>query len=159
MELRELPERMQRKIVTDNESGCWIWTGANVRGYGYVRVDRKTVLVHRYTLGLIQKLTAGLQVDHLCRNRSCCNPAHLEEVSPQENFLRSEAVSAVAARTNTCVAGLHTLDDSYTKSNGSRQCKACHKAKKAESMKDPVKAEKQREYVRASRARKRAREA
>lgn len=71
-------------------SGCWIWTGSILpNGYGQVFAGNWKVSAHRlgYVLayGPIPK---GLELDHLCRNRSCCRPDHLEPVTRRENIRR-----------------------------------------------------------------------
>jgi hypothetical protein len=80
--------------ITVSESGCWLWTGEmNRNGYGRVRSDGKRVMAHRRAWELLRgPIPTGLVLDHLCRNRHCCNPAHLEPVTVRENTLRGEAV-------------------------------------------------------------------
>lgn len=74
-------------VVTD---GCWLWTASkNNRGYGTFRLAGRTVQAHRlvYEL-LVGPIVDGLTIDHLCRNRACVRPSHLEAVSHQENCAR-----------------------------------------------------------------------
>lgn len=74
--------------IQDND--CWEWQGAKTPGdYGVFSVIDKIVYAHRYSYELFEgNITKGLQVDHLCRNRGCCNPDHLEVVTQQENLRR-----------------------------------------------------------------------
>lgn len=70
---------------------CWIWDrGVNNGGYGTLSVDgRKGVMAHRYYYERVKdKIPAGFVLDHLCRNRRCVNPEHLEPVPHVENCRR-----------------------------------------------------------------------
>jgi hypothetical protein len=96
--LERLPEawRAKIKIAANLEfrTPCWIWTGWNSgNGYGKVRVQGKAMMAHRaiYEL-LIRPIPPGYVLDHRCRNRGCCNPAHLECVSVKENTHRGQAI-------------------------------------------------------------------
>lgn len=75
----------------DKTDSCWLWTASvNQLGYGRFRVDNTTrVTAHRYAYEtLVGPIPDGQELDHLCRVRSCVNPAHLEPVSHRENVLR-----------------------------------------------------------------------
>jgi len=128
-------ERFMAKVeITDS---CWNWT-ASVGGHGYgqfsVKKDGKwgPQLAHRVSYELhIGPIPEGLQIDHLCRNKSCVRPDHLEPVTQRVNILRSDAPSAVAHRTDTCKRG-HNLTDARVRSNGARECRACSRERWAE---------------------------
>lgn len=91
--IAQLPEKFQARVsVTD--AGCWEWKGEkNRNGYGRVWIDGKRLMVHRvvYEL-LVEPIQEGLVLDHLCRNRPCCNPEHMDPVTVRENTLRGEAI-------------------------------------------------------------------
>lgn len=104
---------MEKEILSkiNKTTTCWIWTGwVNPEGYGRVVFKGKRYQAHRLVyeklVGLIPK---GLQLDHLCRNKSCVNPEHLEPVTAKENTLRGNGQSAVNLRKTHCIRG-HRLD-------------------------------------------------
>lgn len=78
--------------LVDSETGCWEWQGATQRnGYGVLRRKGKNFRAHRYYYQLERgPVPAGMDLDHLCRNRACCNPAHMEVVTRAENLRRGE---------------------------------------------------------------------
>lgn len=122
--------RFWRKVNKDDPSGCWLWTGAKYRGYGYFRVERKGIRAHRYSYELVKgNIPSGLILDHLCRNKACVNPQHLEPVTIGENVLRGTAPSAVNAKKSHCVRG-HRFSEANTYINrGRRYCKTCRRSK------------------------------
>lgn len=131
--VEQLPPRMQSKIqlelspIAGLPGFCWAWTGAiQSKGYGSVQHDGRRQSTHRlaYSL-LIGTIPAGLEIDHLCRNRRCCNPAHLEPVTRKVNAERSGPATKLY-----CVHG-HKLvgDNLIIKKRGERtsvrNCRTC----------------------------------
>lgn len=115
-----------------SEPGCWIWPGAHTpNGYGMVQAsppyaDRpKPLLVHRvmyqHFMGEIPK---GLEIDHLCRVRLCCNPTHLEPVTRRVNVLRGASV-----RGDSCPRGHAYPENIRVKGNGNIYCIKCDYAR------------------------------
>jgi hypothetical protein len=108
-----LPQRIQDKIERgDGPDDCWSWT-AYLRPDGYGETWDRTIhhgnLVHRVVYGLlVGPIPDGLVIDHVCRNRSCCNPAHLRAVTDRENVVLapgSLAPSATNAAKTECIHG------------------------------------------------------
>lgn len=113
-------------------SGCWLWLGApSSSGYGRTKVDGREVLAHRraYQL-LVGPIPAGLQIDHLCRNRICVRPSHMEVVTNRTNVLRGVGPSAANTAKERCPAG-HQYDaaNTYIDKRGKRYCRACGRDK------------------------------
>ncbi len=114
-------ERVWAKV--DPSGDCWEWTGAKGRtGYGLVWSERRVRGAHRVVYeALVGPIPDGMQIDHLCRNRACVNPDHLEAVTRQENIRRGFRVQKM-----TCPQG-HPYDESNTyRFDGRRYCRACH---------------------------------
>ena len=124
----------------DRSGDCWIWTGYLLPdGYPslskYIDGRSKRIRLSRYVYEQAtgNLIGAGLQLDHLCRNRACVKPAHLEPVSPHENVMRGDSWTARNALKTHCPQG-HPYDEANTFINvkGSRVCKMCRYARQQE---------------------------
>lgn len=100
-------ERFWSKVQTGGPSECWPWIGyRSPEGYGQIWDGEKTIGAYRFAWQLIHgPLPAGKELDHLCRNRACVNPSHLELVTGVENILRSDCPPARNARKSKCPQG------------------------------------------------------
>lgn len=118
-------DRFLAKVVKGD--GCWGWSGGhNGKGYGAFHLTDRLVLAHRYAYEhFVGQIPDGLQIDHLCRNRGCVNPDHLEAVTHQENMRRGIKGSL----TTHCPKG-HPYDEAntYRGPSGRRTCRACRSA-------------------------------
>lgn len=77
-----------RRLIT--LLGCWLWTGGyNAAGYGLIAVSGRMLRVHRVAYEFyVGPIPESLELDHLCRNKGCFNPGHLEPVTHKENVRR-----------------------------------------------------------------------
>jgi hypothetical protein len=118
--------------IPDNMDGCWVWTASGARGYGLFYPGRPGTYAHRYSYELAKgPIPDGYQVDHLCRNKGCVNPSHLEAVTPQVNVLRSTSFAAREARVTHCPRG-HAYDENNTyivRREGQRPKRQCRRCK------------------------------
>ena len=130
------PRRFWLYVDKNGPDGCWLWTGGlGTGGYGqFKRVQATTDRAHRFAYELlIGPIPPGMQLDHLCRNRRCVNPEHLEPVTGRENKLRGHTLNAANAAKTHCDYG-HPFDEqnTYTTTRSSRCCRACSRRRNAE---------------------------
>ena len=112
------------------KNNCWVWTNHKPRPDGYVKIvyKKKQVLIHRLSYEVFKdELTKGLEIDHLCRNKLCINPDHLEEVTHKENVLRGISPMAINAKKTICNRGhKFTEQNTYIEpKTGKRHCRIC----------------------------------
>lgn len=122
---RVLDDRLEF-IVSRLELGdCWVWTGARtVSGYGQVRVGSKQLYVHRVVYEmLVDEIPEGMTIDHLCREKACANPAHLEVVSRGENTRRRPYGKLACPRGHSYLEP----ENVYRRKNGTPVCRVCRR--------------------------------
>lgn len=133
-----LADRFWSKVRKGSPTECWEWQAAvqaiGRKGYGVIRVAKRNILAHRLAYELtIGPIPEGLQLDHLCRNPRCVNPAHLEPVTNWENGRRGISPPAQHARATHCLLG-HPFDEAntYWTPRHTRGCRTCRKRQRAE---------------------------
>ncbi len=125
------------------QTGCWVWTHALTRGgYGQMGWKGKIMKAHRISYELkYGEIPQGLDIDHLCRNRKCVNPAHLEAVSRKVNVLRGTGLAAINAKKTHCIRGhlfdkANTYYQKRTPTRTKRTCRTCARTKKRDRIND-----------------------
>lgn len=112
-------------------TGCWIWRGSRTRkGYGMAFGTSAHRATYQWFVGpLVPGLSSGMVIDHLCRNRACVNPAHLDQVTIGTNNRRAIPFK------RWCKNGLHRRGGNWQNGNGrNRTCAACHRIRQAKYM-------------------------
>lgn len=111
----------------EKTAGCWLWGGTTSNGYGQLRREGHIIMAHRFSYQLVVgPIPEGLELDHLCRNPPCVNPAHLEPVTHGENMRR--AMPRNRGKTHCLSGHPYSEDNTYTYPNGRRDCKICRRA-------------------------------
>lgn len=109
----------------DKSGACWIWTaGKNQDGYGQFWADGHTCRAHRWIYEQVFGVVGELVTDHLCRNRSCVNPEHIELVTSAENTRRGLGGIFNASKSH-CPKGHPYSGDNLIIVRGGRQCREC----------------------------------
>lgn len=110
---------------------CWVWTAAlKGAGYGVFRFGGKLVGAHvvSYEL-LVGQISSDKEIDHLCGNMACVNPAHLEPVTHRENLLRGRTIAAAHASRTHCPQGHPYEGRNLYVYRGMRMCRTCRRAR------------------------------
>jgi len=125
-------ERFWSKVDKNHITDCWMWVGHKRNGYGQFNYGGRNgvrIGAHRYAYQeIVGDIPGDMVLDHLCRQRDCVNPDHLEPVTRKENVIRGFSPAARQSRQKNCKRG-HALsgDNLYVTPKGRRQCRSCRK--------------------------------
>lgn len=130
--MSDASERFWSKVRKSD--GCWEWTAGRFEdGYGQFWLDGRPRKAHRVSFEMAGGVIPdGLEIDHLCRNRPCVNPDHLEPVTHQENMIRR------AASITHCPRGHeYTTTSAYVSPRGTRNCRECDRQRRRARYNEP----------------------
>lgn len=119
--------RLLSKINIDSNN-CWNWLGYKKKtGYGEMWAGKRSCLVHRLSYSIFKgKLDEFMVLDHICKNRSCCNPEHLREVTRKENVIENSlSIQATNAAKTHCIRGHELIPENLVFCKTGRDCKIC----------------------------------
>ena len=143
MKFRPIEVSLAQRVVrgpqwrVESVDSCVVWVGyRNEMGYGRVNVGGSNYLVHRlaWVAHYGQDVPEGLTLDHLCRNKACVNPSHLEAVTQQINVHRGTAPAAINLTVTECPKG-HPLEPGNLVTSAlprRRKCLICHRERARE---------------------------
>ena len=120
----------RNRVQVDASTGCWNWVGAQRNGYGLTDHGGVQYYVHRvYWVAYREEIDVDIEMDHLCRNRRCLNPDHLEPTTRRINTLRGESFAAVNAEKTHCPAGHPLEGENVRVTESGRSCWTCNRQK------------------------------
>lgn len=126
-----LPVKLEKYVIPEPNSGCWIWLGGLrgiKEGYGGTIWNEKAWRTHRLVYFLLRgPIADNLDIDHKCRVRLCCNPDHLEPCTRKINIHRGVGVAPNNLRKTHCPQGHEYTEQNTYVWKDQRFCRACHK--------------------------------
>lgn len=144
-------DRFMARVSIEPNTGCWIWMGT-IAPNGYSMMSVRGVRFRTrgaHTISYVLhggKLEPGTELDHRCRHTWCVNPAHLEQVTPLVNKLRSDSAWARNARKTHCPSGHALAGANLYVYRGMRHCKTCRRGAGDRFRAKPDSKQRQRTY-------------
>ncbi len=120
------PRERFMKFVRRSRSGCWVWKGARSGDYGMFHLNGAMTPAHRASHRLFKgKVPEKHVVDHLCNNKACVNPEHLEAVTQRVNAMRAGGGRHNREKTHCPSGHPYSGANLYIDTKGARRCRAC----------------------------------
>ncbi len=122
-------DRFWAKVNVGERGDCWEWTASLSHGYGQFWIqgaNPQRQKAHRVAYEMIVgPIPEGLQIDHLCRNRACVNPSHMQPVTRRENLIRGNGFAGLNDRKTHCPRGHEYIPSNTILWQGKRKCRSC----------------------------------
>lgn len=126
---------IQKRIFggIEKTADCWLWKGSpRPNGYCAIWYKQRSRLAHRLVYEiLVGPIPEGLTIDHLCGNKRCVNPDHLEPVTQKENTLRAQKKAGILSAKTHCPQGHEYTEGNTNRSCRRRRCLTCHREREA----------------------------
>jgi hypothetical protein len=133
--VKNTPESFFSKV--EKTDYCWNWCGVKTKlGYGQISYKGKIKYAHRLSYELlVGNIPKDKEIDHICRNRLCVNPTHMEVVTHSINMRRNDSLVGIRSRKTHCIRGHELTKENIRTYRGHRICKECRRIYKRDNRK------------------------